>query len=274
MGTPAYMSPEQCNDTGKLDQRTDIYSLGCVLFHLLTGRVPFDADGVGAMIAAHLKEPATPPSAVAPHVPTIIDPLVIRCLAKHPEGRFTTMLELQRACDAVLEQLPAEDAVTAPRSMPSFPAREDATTTLGASVGESTASARPRRVTLWLGVSVAAVVAGVVLAVMTTGGSSGSEPSTISPTARPGDKPSPNGPATPGDKPSPNVPAMTGENAAAPVAPATVEPARTELTETEPAKTAPVTSGEAAPKQPAKKPPRKPAPKKPQTPAGVYDEWD
>jgi len=166
MGTPAYMSPEQCNDTGKIDQRTDVYSLGCVLFHLLTGRPPFDVDGVGATIAAHLKEPAPIPSSVA-NVPAIVDPLVARCLVKRADDRFANMLELQRACDAVLEQLPVDVATTIADPLP--PVREDSPTTLGSSVGESSVSYAPRkRLAMWLGISVVAAMAGVLLAVMTT----------------------------------------------------------------------------------------------------------
>jgi serine/threonine protein kinase len=167
MGTPAYMSPEQCNDTGKIDQRTDVYSLGCVLFHLLTGRPPFVGDGMGAIVAAHLKEPAPRPSDVASHVPAVVDPLVARCLAKRPEDRFSNMLELQQACDAVLEQLPLE-AATIADPLPSSTVRDDAPTTLQHSAGESLFKARPMRLGVWAAVSAAAVAAGVVLAVMTT----------------------------------------------------------------------------------------------------------
>src|SRR5215470_2396024 len=82
LGTPVYMSPEQCHGAGRVDHRADIYSLGCVLFHLLTGRPPFDLPGVGALISAHLREPAPAPSSRVPQLPRGIDELVLRCLAK------------------------------------------------------------------------------------------------------------------------------------------------------------------------------------------------
>jgi len=141
MGTPAYMSPEQCN-AGKIDQRTDIYSLGCVLFHLLLGRPPFDLQGVGAIIAAHLREPAPVPSAISPNVPAILDPLIARCLAKDPDDRFSSMSELQQACDAVLGQLPAVPVMTAPDLAVAHADRAEAVTTLGHSVGQSSGAPR------------------------------------------------------------------------------------------------------------------------------------
>ncbi len=170
MGTPAYMSPEQCNDTGKIDHRTDIYSLGCVLFHLLTGRPPFNLTGVGEMISAHLKEAPPIPSQVRPHIHAIIDPLVARCLAKRPADRFQSMLELQAACEAVMERLPPEMATLTPSQLP-LVARPDAATTLGSSVGQSSLQVRPRKLGVWIGVSAAAVAAGVVLAVVTSSSS-------------------------------------------------------------------------------------------------------
>jgi serine/threonine-protein kinase len=89
LGTPAFMSPEQCRGSGSVDQRSDVYSLGCVLFMLVTGRPPFDGIGSGEAIAMHLREPAPPPSRCAAGIPPAVDELVLRCLAKDPEERPT-----------------------------------------------------------------------------------------------------------------------------------------------------------------------------------------
>ncbi|HEX3480715.1 MAG TPA: serine/threonine-protein kinase, partial [Kofleriaceae bacterium] len=105
MGTPRYMSPEQCRGLGEIDHRSDIYALGCVMFHLLTGRPPFTNMGVGDIIAAHIREPALAPSSLVPEIPSAIDALILRCLAKPPAGRFASMLELATALDRLATQL-------------------------------------------------------------------------------------------------------------------------------------------------------------------------
>ncbi len=94
MGTPMYMSPEQCRGAGAVDARSDVYALGCVLFHLVCGRTPFDGDGVGEIIASHLREPPPVPSHVVPGLPPELDALILRCLAKQPEQRFQSANEL------------------------------------------------------------------------------------------------------------------------------------------------------------------------------------
>jgi len=246
MGTPAYMSPEQCNDSGKIDHRTDVYSLGCVLFHLLTGRPPFDGEGVGATIASHLRSPAPRPSDLAAHVPAVVDPLVLRCLAKRPEGRFSSMLELQQACDVVLEQLPVETAaVAAPLSL--LPPREDSTTTLRSSVGESFTQ-RPRRLGVWLGVSVAATAVGALLAVMTTTRDA------------------------PADKPAATIIPASAPRLVEPVAPSPAPPAAAAPPSVEETVKA---AEPVAPKDPpARTPsrPRKSVPKKPKPGGNLYDD--
>ncbi|MEO8705774.1 MAG: serine/threonine-protein kinase [Kofleriaceae bacterium] len=96
MGTPTYMSPEQCRGAGDIDHRTDIYALGCVLFHLLCGRVPFVASTPGDMIAAHLREAPPVPSMFVPQIPSSIDSIVMRCMAKAADDRYASMTELAR----------------------------------------------------------------------------------------------------------------------------------------------------------------------------------
>ena len=109
MGTPMYMSPEQCRGAGAVDHRTDIYALGCVLYHLLAGRPPFLGATPGDMIASHLlEEPSRPGLHIA--IPVAVDDLVMRCLAKSPDDRVSSMTELVRACVAL--NLVASDVVS------------------------------------------------------------------------------------------------------------------------------------------------------------------
>ncbi|MFT3694940.1 MAG: serine/threonine-protein kinase [Kofleriaceae bacterium] len=96
MGTPAFMSPEQCRNAGEIDHRTDIYALGCVLFYLLCGRPPFIAQTPGDMIVAQLRDVPPVPSKLAQNISPEVDALVARCLAKNPDDRFASMTELVR----------------------------------------------------------------------------------------------------------------------------------------------------------------------------------
>jgi eukaryotic-like serine/threonine-protein kinase len=97
LGTPLFMSPEQAIGGRRLDERSDIYSLGAVAYFLLTGRPPFDADGgLGAMIA-HVHDPVAPPSRLRPEIPEDLEHVVLRCLAKDPVDRFPDAASLERA---------------------------------------------------------------------------------------------------------------------------------------------------------------------------------
>jgi serine/threonine-protein kinase len=113
VGTPVYMSPEQCRGTADLDHRSDIYSLGGVIFHMLTGRPPFDNDSIGELIAAHLHDNPRPPSKYV-DIPETLDALVMACLAKDANERFKSMAELQAAIDVYLEQLPSNTPIEVP----------------------------------------------------------------------------------------------------------------------------------------------------------------
>jgi serine/threonine protein kinase len=97
IGTPAYMSPEQCEGKGQVDARSDIYSLGIVMYELLTGRVPFSAEGFGEMLVKHLTEAPVPPSQVNPRVGPELEAVVLHALEKDRNRRFQSMDELGEA---------------------------------------------------------------------------------------------------------------------------------------------------------------------------------
>ena len=94
-GTPQYMSPEQIRGSG-VDHRTDIYSLGVILYHLLTGELPFAAENPMGMLTKHLMEPPRPMRSVRPGLdcPPQLESLVLRCLEKEPERRPRSMAEI------------------------------------------------------------------------------------------------------------------------------------------------------------------------------------
>jgi serine/threonine-protein kinase len=134
MGTPMYMSPEQCSGGGVIDHRSDIYAIGCVTFAMLTGRAPFDGPGSGDLIAAHLREPAPLASTRVRGLSGAIDALVQRCMQKSPAQRFSSMTEFGHALAAAEHALAGQRA--APPGAPSpdplpWPAGAELTTTFG-----------------------------------------------------------------------------------------------------------------------------------------------
>jgi serine/threonine protein kinase len=107
VGTPVYMSPEQCRGTGKVDHRADIYAFGCLVFHMLTGRPPFVGEATGELIVAHLREEPPLASQFVGELPPGVDALLQRCLAKEPDDRFASMTELLGALVELSGQLDA-----------------------------------------------------------------------------------------------------------------------------------------------------------------------
>ncbi|MBN1208460.1 MAG: protein kinase [Myxococcaceae bacterium] len=102
MGTPAYMSPEQVENSSQVDARADIYSLGCTFYHLLTGRPPFISESLPALMGMHVLEPPVPPEERVRRVPQALSDMVLRMLAKAPEERFQSMGELIRELEGFL----------------------------------------------------------------------------------------------------------------------------------------------------------------------------
>jgi serine/threonine-protein kinase len=175
MGTPAYMSPEQCKGSGKVDARSDIYALGCLFFSLITGLPPFVADGHGELIVMHIQMPAPLVSSRASHVPASVDSLVARCLAKNPEERFPSGSELAAAIAMLITNVTGPPAVAtlAPHQMTTAAdVNAPTVTTLAGAAAQaagSVAPAPPRKgkagvIAIVVGALVALGVGGAILA--------------------------------------------------------------------------------------------------------------
>jgi serine/threonine-protein kinase len=109
IGTPAYMSPEQASGDRDLDGRSDLYSLACVLYEMLSGQPPFAGSSARATMARHAIEPPAPISSIRPTVPPGVEQALSRALSKDPADRFGTMAEF---CEALFTPaLPPEPAI-------------------------------------------------------------------------------------------------------------------------------------------------------------------
>jgi serine/threonine-protein kinase len=143
LGTPAYMSPQQCRGAGQVDHRSDIYSLGCMLFEMVCGRPPFVGEGFGDLIHAHMAMLPPAPRGLVPELPEALEQLIFRMLAKAETERPQSMAAVAAEFDALAEA--PSDAIpssTGPRSDPPIAAdviaRASAVTTHGGSAGEVT----------------------------------------------------------------------------------------------------------------------------------------
>ncbi|NWF69472.1 MAG: protein kinase [Chloroflexi bacterium] len=106
IGTPAYLSPEQAQGL-PLDHRTDIYSLGIVLYELATGQLPFNADDISALLLQQVKQPPPPPRLIVPELPIVLESAILRALEKNPVRRFQSCKALATALSVVIA--PAKD---------------------------------------------------------------------------------------------------------------------------------------------------------------------
>ena len=108
-GTPAYMSPEQ-GQGQRGDARSDIYSLGVVLYEMVTGRVPFDADTPFAVIMKHISDPLPMPRSINPDLPEAVETVILKALAKNPDDRFQSAIDFGNALRAAVG-LSAQDTL-------------------------------------------------------------------------------------------------------------------------------------------------------------------
>ncbi len=136
VGTPIYMSPEQCRGGITVTDRTDVYSLGIMLYQMLAGNPPFSGTGAGDLIASHIVEPPKPLREVAPHVASEVETLVHKLLLKKPEERPSMKQILGE-----LEQLGlgatgtgAQVVIVSPPAAPTQPKRNVAPLIVGATV--------------------------------------------------------------------------------------------------------------------------------------------
>jgi serine/threonine-protein kinase len=102
VGTPFYVAPEQVENSRRVDTRADVYSLGCVFFELLTGRVPYDGEHAWDVVMKHLNAPIPAVTALRPDLPPAYDAFFERALAKRPDQRFQSAQEFTAAADALL----------------------------------------------------------------------------------------------------------------------------------------------------------------------------
>lgn len=116
VGTPAYMSPEQGQGL-PVDGRTDVYSLGVVLYEMLTGRVPYEAETPMAVVVKHITSPLPMPRAINPAISEAVQRVILKALAKEPDNRFARAGELVSALETAITQ-PGPAEIVAPTPVP------------------------------------------------------------------------------------------------------------------------------------------------------------
>ncbi len=127
VGTPAYMAPEQgLGDAG--DERSDLYSLGVILFQLVTGQLPYEGDTPLAIILRHLNDPIPSARAINPNLPIEIEQIINKLMAKRPEDRFQNANELIAAIDAYQRVDGDYEPRRTPPTLPVMPPRTETET--------------------------------------------------------------------------------------------------------------------------------------------------
>ncbi|HKZ82264.1 MAG TPA: ABC transporter substrate-binding protein [Anaerolineae bacterium] len=169
IGTPAYMSPEQGRGE-RGEARSDIYALGIVLYEMLTGRPPYDADTPYAVILKHINDPLVPPRAVIGALPEAVERIVLRCLAKNPEDRFASMGDLRNALRSAKTAIegrpgPATLSVAAPptESLRVQPPVPEAVEPVRAPVQPAAPAIQPARRPRWIIPAAAIAIVGIAV---------------------------------------------------------------------------------------------------------------
>ncbi|MFE3103493.1 serine/threonine-protein kinase [Nocardia tengchongensis] len=156
-----YSAPERFHDEARVDRRSDVYSLGCTVFEMLTGTPPYADTDLPRLIYRHVKAPVPSPHALNPALPAALDPILARAMAKNPRHRYATCAELAAAVSAVL----TESRTATPVPPPVDRARE---TDRQAAVAEPKAWTRSRTLLVVLAVAVAAGAAAAAVGLLST----------------------------------------------------------------------------------------------------------
>jgi predicted Ser/Thr protein kinase len=163
MGTADYIAPEQTRDARSIDIRADIYSLGCTLYQLLSGQLPFAEGSVIEKMIRHASEPPPPLASLRPELPAELLAVVEKMMAKAPSARYQTPAEVVEAL-APFACTPAKGAVAAPTTCPGVASfRTDTVVERPAAPGSVHSSGRG-----WLGKSMA--IAGALICVLAAAG--------------------------------------------------------------------------------------------------------
>jgi serine/threonine-protein kinase len=202
VGTPTFMSPEQCRGGGQVDGRSDLYSLGCILYGMLCGRPPFIGEGGGDVLAQQILVPPQPPSVFAIDTPLAIETVVMRLLEKDPARRYQSAPDLVHVLrDALAEctiggpagltatATPPPRAATAPPVAPMVASLTPLAPSLEPSTLEPAPPPQPpsRAPLVWATIG---VVAALALAIpLFTGGDDAPDPAPVAAIAQPASAP-------------------------------------------------------------------------------------
>jgi len=159
VGTPQYISPEQAQGQSDLDARTDIYSLGVVLYELLIGRVPFQADTPYAVVHDHIFTPLPMPRSLKSDLPEPFERVLLKALAKERGDRYAAVTDMLAALNKAAESAQVISTVATPVKPPSEPAVVAATPSQASQPAAPQAPAKKSNRIVWIAVGVVALLA-------------------------------------------------------------------------------------------------------------------